>query len=72
MPGTPGPRHMGGDPHASDAHAPCSRDTPYADAIGLPIGAGVPDFGLGVGAGRQHGARHGVRVTDIQGETQRV
>lgn len=39
MPGTPGPRLTGGDPHASDARAAGYRDTPYNGAANLPMTA---------------------------------
>lgn len=37
MPGTPGPRHTGGAPHASDRLRQSDGDTPYDDASSLPM-----------------------------------
>jgi hypothetical protein len=37
MPGTPGPAQLGGATHASHHHRLAPADTPYGDALSLPM-----------------------------------
>ena len=41
MPGTPGPRHPGGAPHASHPVRWCRADTPYETRSGVSTPAGT-------------------------------